>query len=449
MSFFSERYEQMTPGSRRLFERARRVAPGGVHHNLRYFAPYPLFVERAEGAYVWDVDGNRYVDLWMGHYAHILGHRPQPVMERFLAQAAGGAHWGIVHPLQVELAETLVRLLPAAEEVRFCVTGTEATMYALRLARAFTGRKVILKARGGWHGGNSELARAVHPPLDLPESAGLPPALEEYVDTFRYNDFEESRRAIERHGADLAAVIVEPLQNAFVPPEPGYLSWLRELTERVGALLILDEVITGFRLGLTGAQGLYGVRPDLFTLGKVVGGGMPVAVIAGRREILERASPLSGLPRGEAVLAGGGTFSAMPAAMAAGLAMVGYLEEHAPALYEELATRGERLRRGLAQAFAAAGLPARVFGVGSLFSVAFPASSDMELKNNEDVESKTDLYRRDHQFRLGMLAHGVYLVNGGGALSTAHGEEEIERVVEAAAAVAEEMVRHGGEAGRS
>ncbi|MDI3317577.1 MAG: aminotransferase class III-fold pyridoxal phosphate-dependent enzyme [Bacillota bacterium] len=443
MSFFSERYREMTPGSRRLYERARRVTPGGVSHNLRYFAPYPLFVERADGAYVWDVDGNRYVDLWMGHYAHILGHRPRPVMERFLAQAAEGAHWGIVHPLQVELAETLVRLLPAAEEVRFCVSGTEATMYAVRLARAFTGRKVVLKARGGWHGGNSDLARAVHAPMELPESAGLPPGVDEAVDAFSYNDFEDTRRAVERYGSELAAVILEPVQNAFVPPEPGYLQRVRELTERAGALLILDEVITGFRLGLTGAQGRYGVRPDLFTLGKVVGGGMPVAAIAGRREILELASPTSGRRKGEAVLAGGGTFSAMPAAMAAGLAMVRHLEERAPALYEELEAKGERLRRGLEEAFAAAGLPARVFGVGSLFSVAFPDPPEAEIRNNEDVERRTDLFRRDHAFRLGMLAHGVYLVNGGGALSAAHGEEEIERVVEAAARVAEEMVLHG------
>lgn len=447
MPDYLETYRNRTPRSAAMYKRALKVMPGGVCHNPRFYKPYPVYLDSAGGSRVRDIDGNEYVDVWMGHYALILGHNP-PVTRGLLQDTIGEAtHWGIPHESQVVYAEDLCRVIPCIEELRFCVTGTEATMYAVRLARAATGRKVILKARGGWHGGNSDLSVAVHAPMDEEESAGLPAGVKETTGTVSFNDLEGTVHAIRSCREDLAGVIIEAMNQSFIGPEPGYLEAVKEEVHKAGGVLIFDEVITGGRLSLRGAQGYYGVTPDVTTMGKVLGGGMPLGIIGGRKDILELASPLSGLPKSKSALIGGGTFSAMPPAMRAGRAVFNYLEQHESEVYPELERKGRMAREGIAAAFDAAGVPARVFGVGSLFSVQFPRTAGsragggapVELRNVEDVETRTDMSKRNNEFKVRMMNHGVYMVWGGGALSMAHTGEDVERIVAAAQAVAKEM----------
>ncbi len=438
MPDFIAQYRARTEGSRKLYERAAKVMPGGICHNLRYFPPYPFYVGRAEGGRIWDVDGNEYVDLWEGHYANILGHKPAVVMQALREHLDEGTHWGIPHPYEVELAELLCEIVPCAESVRFTVSGTESTMYAVRLARAFTGRRVVVKVTGGWHGANTELGSAVHAPYAAAESAGLLPGGEANTASISFNDVDQSVRTIREVGKDLAALIIEPVGQLFIPPVPGYLEAVYAEAKRAGGLVIFDEVITGFRLGLQGGQGRYGLTPDLATMGKVVGGSTNVALVCGRRDILDLASPASGRPKQEMVSMGGGTYSCMPQSMVAGLAMVRHLRANAADIYPRLEDMGDRLRQRLDETFRDVGLPAAVLGIGSLYTVAFPPTFDTPIRNIEDVETKTDLARRQ-EFRMGMMVKGVYTMNGGGALCLAHTHGDLDAVVAATREAAQGM----------
>jgi len=413
--------------------------PGGVSHNLRYFAPYPLYIKKAVGSRIWDVNGNEFVDLWMGHYSHILGHRPDPVFRILQERIPEGAHWGIVSESQVTFAEDICRIIPCAEKVRFGVSGTEATMYSVRLARAFTCRNVILKVRGGWHGAGTDLSIGVSSPMDVQESAGLPPGVAEYTRLFSFNDTEGTIAAIRRYAPDLAGVILEAVGQYFIPPAEGFLQAVQEETQKAGALFILDEVITGCRLSLRGAQGRYGLRPDLMTMGKVLGGGMNMSLVAGRKEIMDLARPDAGLPKGRGVLMGGGTYSCMLTSMIAGQTMLRFLKDHEGEIYPFLEEKGRRVREGIEAAFRSENIPVKCLGVGSLFTTCFPPSADVPLRNIEDVETHTNIARREKEFRLRMLNHGVYLVHGGGALSMAHTDEDVDQIIQAAAKVAQEM----------
>ena len=439
MEDYVKEYTERTPGSAKLYARALQVMPGGVSHNMRYFAPYPLYIKKASGSRIWDVDDNEYIDLWMGHYAHILGHQPEPIVQVLAEKISGGAHWGIVNEYQVAFAEDICRILPCAEKVRFGVSGTEATMYAVRLARAYTGRNVILKVKGGWHGAGTDLSVAIHVPMDVPESAGLLPGVEEYTRTISFNDTEGAIAAIHRSAPHLAGVIIEAVGQFFIPPVDGFLQAVREETKKAGGLLILDEIITGCRLSLQGAQGRYGLKPDLATMGKVLGGGWNLGLVAGRKEIMDLASPTAGLPKGHGVLMGGGTFSCMLPSMIAGRTMLRYLEENAGEIYPALEEKGQRLRQGVENAFRACGLLAKCFGVGSLWTTCFPSFAKVPLRNIEDAELGTDIARRDKEFRLRMLNKGVYTTRGGGAVSMAHTGEDIQRIIRAAEETAAAM----------
>ncbi len=439
MEDYVKEYMERTPGSAKLYARAKEVMPGGVSHNMRYFYPYPLYIKKAAGSRIWDVDGNEYIDLWMGHYAHILGHQPEPIVKVMQEKIWEGVHWGIVHEYQVFFAEDICRIVPCAQRVRFGVSGTEATMYAVRLARAYTGRKTILKVRGGWHGAGTDLCLSIHVPMDVPESAGLLPGVTEYTRTISFNDLDGTIEVIRRHSADLAGVIIEAVGQLFIPPLAGYLQAVQEETKKAGGIFILDEIITGCRLSLQGAQGKYGLHPDLTTMGKVIGGGWNLGLVAGRKDIMDLANPTSGLPKGKGVLMGGGTFSCMLPSMIAGRTMLKYLEENANEIYPALEGKGQKIRQGIEDAFRSQGILAKCFGVGSLFSTCFPPSSDVPLRNVEDVELNTDITRRDKEFRLRMLNKGVYTIYGGGAISMAHTEEDIQKIIEAAGEVAYEM----------
>jgi glutamate-1-semialdehyde 2,1-aminomutase len=441
MKHFFDTYRQKTPLSEKLFKRSREVMPGAVSHNVHYFPPHPFYLKKAKGSKIWDVDGNESVDLWMGHYTHILGHHPEVIVEAIERQSKEGIHWGIVFEKQVEWAELIRELVPSAEMVRFCCSGTEATMYALRLARAFTRKKTILKIAGGWHGGNSDLTLGIKMPYEKEESLGLLPDLKRYVKTIPFNDLSGSLKLIQQNKKDLAGIILEPIpgEGGFIPATIEYLKMLRSETERLGALLIFDEVISGFRVALGGAQERFGIIPDLTTMGKIVGGGFPVGALVGKKEILDKTSPEIKGNKWEKILIGGGTFSSHPFTTAAGLAMLQYLKDHAEEVYPPLEAKGEKVRKGVQEALRREGLDAAVTGIGSLFQTHFPLQKDVKLNSPHSIHQFTDIEKREVEFRIRMLTKGVYVMHGGGALSIAHSDGDMERIVEAAREVGKEM----------
>ena len=441
MKHFFDTYEQKTPLSENLFKRAREVMPGGISHNIHYFPPYPFFVKEAMGSKIRDVDGNEYVDLWMGHYTHILGHQPEIVVEAIERQLKEGIHWGILFKKQVEWAELVRDLIPCAKMVRFCCSGTEATMYAVRLARAFTGKNTILKIAGGWHGANSDLSFGIKMPYEKEESLGLLPELQQYTKTIPFNDLSGSLEIIHQNKNDLAGIIIEPVigEGGFIPATAEYLKMLRSETERWGALLIFDEVISGFRVALGGAQERFGIIPDLTTLGKIMGGGLPVGALVGKREILEKTSPEQKGNKWERILIGGGTFSSHPLTMAAGFAMLHYLKDHSDEVYPLLEAKGEKIRKGVQEAFHHEGLDTAVTGIGSLFQTHFPFEKGVILDSPHSIHKFTDIEKREVEFRIRMLTKGVYTMHGGGGLSIVHSGEDIEKIIEAAKEVAKEM----------
>ncbi len=441
MKYFFETYRQKTKKSESLFKRAREVMPGGVSHNIHYFPPYPFFVKKAKGSKVWDVDGNEYVDLWMGNYTHILGHHSEIIVRAIEAQLKEGIHWGILFEKQVEWAELIRELNPCAEMVRFCCSGTEATMYAVRLARAFTGKNTILKIAGGWHGANSDLSRGIKMPYEREESLGLLPELQQYTKVIPLNDLSSSLDVIHQNKDDLAGVILEPVvgEGGFIPATMEYLKMLQSETERLGILLIFDEVISGFRVALGGFQERFHINPDLTTLGKIIGGGLPVGALVGKKEILEKTSPEKKGNKWEKIMIGGGTFSSHPLTAAAGLSMLRYLKDHKDEIYPALEKKGAKVRKGVQEALDREGVNAVVTGIGSLFQTHFPHQKGVILDSPHSIHQLTDIEKREVEFRIRMLNHGVHVMHGGGGLSIAHSDEDIEKIIKAARQVAREM----------
>ncbi|ROR34792.1 glutamate-1-semialdehyde 2,1-aminomutase [Inmirania thermothiophila] len=416
--------------SQELFERARRVIPGGVNSPVRAFRAVggePPFIARAEGAYLWDADGRRYIDYVGSWGPMILGHAHPAVIEAVRETAARGLSFGAPCALEVELAELVCELVPSVEMVRMVSSGTEATMSAIRLARGFTGRDRIVKFEGCYHGhADALLVKAGSGALTLgvPTSPGVPAALAAHTLTLTYNDAGQVREVFDRMGDEIACVIVEPVAGNMncIPPEPGFLETLREVCDRHGALLIFDEVMTGFRVALGGAQARYGVRPDLTTLGKVLGGGMPVGAFGGRREVMERIAPTGPVYQA-------GTLSGNPVAMAAGLATLRLLRE--PGLYERLEARTAALCAGLEAAARETGVALRTQHVGAMFGLFFTEAE--RITGYADVTAcDAERFRR---FFHGMLARGVYLAPSAfeaAFMSTAHTEADIEATVAAA-----------------
>ncbi|WP_054857180.1 aspartate aminotransferase family protein [Vulcanisaeta sp. JCM 16159] len=367
---YAKIYMERTGRSRELFERARKVLPGGTTYQIRYFTPYPIYVTRASGVKVWDADGNEYVDYWMGHGTHILGHSPDFVVKAVNEAAYGGTHLGYPNTLEVEYAELLTKVIPNVEMVRFSNSGTEANMYAVRLARAYTGRRYVIKMEGGWHGGYDGLHVGVNPPFEGPESLGLPPEHIKYTLVVPFNDLDALEKAL--RGFDVAAVIMEPVlgSGGCIEPQPGYLKSVRELVDRYGALLIFDEVITGFRLALGGGQELFNVRADIVTLGKIVGGGYPGAgAIASRSEIMELLNQVK-KPSARARSFHGGTFTGNRITLTAGYALISYLNHHR-ALYENFNNLWNWVRGEMDKACEEYGRICWVTGVGSMLGIHF------------------------------------------------------------------------------
>lgn len=415
--------------SQALFTQAQTLMPGGVNSPVRAFKSVggtPFFVQRAEGPYLFDVDGNRYIDYVGSWGPMIVGHNHPAVLEAVLRTARDGLSFGTPNPLEVTMAETITRLIPGCEMVRMVNSGTEATLSAIRLARGATGRARIVKFEGCYHGhGDSFLVKAGSGALTfgVPTSPGVPKALADLTLTLPYNDFDAATALFDECGDDIAGLIVEPVVgNAnCLPPREGYLQHLRELCTRHGALLIFDEVMTGFRVALGGAQARYGVTPDLSTFGKVIGGGMPVGAYGGRRELMQQIAPAGPIYQA-------GTLSGNPVAMAAGLAMLELIQ--APSFYDELERRTHALCDGLEAAAQAAGLPFTTQRVGGMFGLFFSASPVDTYA--QAVACDTAAFNR---FFHAMLERGVYFAPSAfeaGFMSSAHDDEAIAATIAAA-----------------
>ncbi len=442
MTEYENFYCKLTPASARLYQKTSQLMPGGVSHNLRYNHPYPPFYKRGKGAYFEDVDGNRYLDFWMGHYANILGHSPDIITARLQELLSEGVtHCGLVNEYEVRLAELVCEIVPVAEQIRFCVTGTEASMYALRLARAYTGRDLVIKVEGGWHGANSDLMLAVSSPYNKAESLGLSPEIKQRVITIPFNNSQTATEVISENASRLAALIIEPVigVSGFIPADKEFLTTLRRETEKCGALLIFDEIISGFRVALGGAQELLDMTPDLSLLGKILGAGMPVAAIAGKKRVMETADFHKHPNAWERVAIGGGTFSCSPLAMAAGFSMLTYLKENQAAIYPQLAKAGNWVRENIEKAFIDNGIEAVCSGIGSLFMTHFPLKAGLEIKNAHDTNCLTDVRKREKELKARLLAKGVYVMHGGGAVSTAHSNKDLEIFVDIMREAASEM----------
>ena len=416
--------------STELFQEAQRYIPGGVNSPVRAFKAVggtPPFIERASGAYLFDVDGHRYVDYVLSWGPMIAGHSHPAILDAVRTRLADGLSFGAPTAIEIEMARRLCELMPNMDLVRMVSSGTEATMSAIRLARGYTGRDKIVKFEGCYHGhSDSLLVKAGSGALTfgVPSSPGVPTALADHTITLTYNDSDGVREAFANIGEQVACVIVEPVAGNMncIPPLPGFLETLREQCTRHGALLILDEVMTGFRLGPQGAQGYYGVEADLTTLGKIIGGGMPVGAFGGKREIMEKISPLGPVYQA-------GTLSGNPVAMAAGLATLDLIAR--PGFYDELFAKTERLCAGLNAAARAAGIAFTTNHVGSMFGVFF--TGEERVSRYQQVMA-CDIERFNRFFH-GMLAEGVYLAPASyeaGFLSSAHSQDDIEHTVTAA-----------------
>ncbi|MCQ4167443.1 glutamate-1-semialdehyde 2,1-aminomutase [Tahibacter harae] len=412
-----------------LFDRARQLMPGGVNSPVRAFKSVggePFFTARADGPYLWDVEGRRYIDYVGSWGPMIVGHNHVHVRSAVARAIENGLSFGTPCPAEVTMAETITRLLPAVEMVRMVNSGTEATMAAIRLARGFTGRSKIVKFEGCYHGhGDAFLVKAGSGALTfgVPTSPGVPAGLADLTLTLPYNDLAAAQALFAEHGRDIAGLIIEPVAGNMncIPPRPGYLQGLRELCTQHGALLIFDEVMTGFRVALGGAQALYGITPDLSTFGKIIGGGMPVGAYGGRREVMQQIAPAGPVYQA-------GTLSGNPVAMAAGLAMLELIQT--PGFYAEIERKTRLLTDGLRAMAVEAGVAMTTNQVCGMFGIFF---TDQTVETFAQATAcDTALFNR---FFHGMLKRGVYLAPSAfeaGFLSSAHDDDVIAETLRAA-----------------
>lgn len=441
MTNIERAYAEARPKSKALFERAQRVFPSGITHDGRNLKPFPFYVSHAAGTRKWDVDGNELIDLWSGHGALILGHNPPAVIAAVEEQMRKGQHYSACHELELEMGELLKEMVPCAESVRFYLSGMEANMFAIRIARAYTGRRKVVKFRGHFHGYFEEGVVAVRPPFDKPMSIGVTDAQLANVLLARHNRVDDVEALIHATGNDIAAVIVDPICHGFtLANRPDFLPELRKLCDEYGIVLIFDEVVSGFRPGPGGAQEAFQVTPDLATLAKPMGGGLPASAVVGRKEIMD-VMTFTGDPtrdRYERVISQG-THSGNPVVMAAGIATLKELKTGEP---QRIATeRAEQLRKNLNDVLAHHQVPGRIYGIWSIIRMfvgeSFPhpdlgEGPDWTDADHEFVDAAGPAKLRQ-QLRLAMLVNGVDYLGGIGTMFTnsAMTPDDVQKVTDA------------------
>ncbi len=441
-------YTEALPTSQALADRARRIFPDAVTHDNRRMQPFPLYIDRAEGAYKWDVDGRRYVDYWMGHGALLHGHNPPAVRDAVREQALRGTHYGACHAKEVEWGEWVCRLVPSAERLRFTASGTEATHLALRLARAATGKRHVVKFAGHFHGWHEGLEIGVRAPYTAEPEAGQLPEVVDLVTVLPPNDIAAVRARLA--AGDVAAVIIEPTGGHFgvVPAPPAFIAALREETRRAGAVLIFDEVVTGFRVAPGGAQEMLGVRPDLTTLAKIVAGGLPGGAVAGRADVLAYLSTKADPEENRrAKIAHPGTFNANPLSAAAGVAMLSTVADGQAIRFAN--TQAAKLRHGLNEILAREAVAWKIYGEHSDWKVFFGADAPPRDGADQSVDG-IDWRRLDGKhaeatraLRQALVLQGVDFNGGRGLVGTCHTDDVLAETLDAFATAVRAVKEEG------
>ncbi|WP_444685296.1 aspartate aminotransferase family protein [Alkalicoccus luteus] len=436
--------EVSTAKSQALFEEAMDVMPGGVTANIKYFKPHPIVMEEGHGSRLYDVDGNEYIDYLLCYGALMTGHGHPAVYTAVTEQmySKGTTIFGAPHRLEITMAQKLRDLYRGIDQVRFCNSGMEATLLAVRLAAAYTGRHKIAKFEGHYHGGYDQVLMSVNPdeteegtaenPACVPDSSGVSSECVANTVILPFNDITACETILRKQADDVSCVMMEPIQSGFIPASPDFMKQLRALTEELGIVLIYDEVKTGFRVSLGGAQEIYGIKPDLTALGKVLGGGFPVGALGGKREIMELCSPASGrdiLTAGtsgsEKAFFHSGTYNGHPTTLAAGLATIQLLEKRGG--IADVFRKTEQLKRGLTELYQEFNVPMQAMGVGSIFNIVL---TDEPIRNLRDMrKADTDLRRRIDE---ALLTLGIYSKPlNRYSMSTAHDEADIEKTIDA------------------
>ncbi|RAP52724.1 MAG: glutamate-1-semialdehyde-2,1-aminomutase [Methanosphaera sp. rholeuAM130] len=408
--------------SEKLYEEAVNYLPGGVNSPVRAFKPYPFFVEKAKGSKLFDVDGNEYIDYCLGYGPIIMGHANDKIVEESIRQVGLGTDYGVPSQQEVQLAKEVVKRVPCAEMVRFCNSGTEATMSAIRLARGITGRDKIIKFEGAYHGAHDTvLVKSGSGAVGIPDCPGIPEDATKNTILVAFNDEEAIRKTIEENKDEIACIIVEPIMGNIgcIPPKDGYLKFLREITEENNIIFIIDEVITGFRIAKGGAQEYYNVTPDLVTFGKILGGGFPIGAIAGKKEYIEQFAPSGKIYQA-------GTFSGNPMSINAGLVTMNLLNDK---FYKDLHDKGEYFRSGIKDILNRLNLNYQVTGVESMSELYFTENEvcDFESLKNVDTKSFDKYFHR-------LLENGVFVAPSQYEcifLSSAHTTEDLDKTLDA------------------
>ena len=426
MSIISD-YKKKTRTSAKLFAKSAKLHVNGVSHNIRFYEPYPFVVKKSSGKNLIDVDDNKYADYWMGHWSLILGHGRKKVKESLKKQVEKSWMYGTVNEQTIKLSEIISKSVPVAEKIRYVTSGTEATMYAVRLARSVSGRKIIAKVDGGWHGYTSDLLKSVNWPFSESESSGM--VNEEKIVSIPYNDLERSTKILKSVANDLAGVIIEPVLGGggCIPAKTDYLKGIQEFCHKNKSLFILDEIVTGFRFRFGCLYPTMKLDPDIVTLGKIVGGGMAIGVMCGKKEIMEYADTF-GKKKSERSYIGGGTFSANPSSMVAGISTLCELKNSKGKVYSKINELGDLARKELGKIF---GERVIITGKGSLFMTHFSKNGISEITNSTDAAKCDSELLRKYHFKM-IAQDGIFFLPGKlGAISFAHSKEDIRKMVKA------------------
>ena len=427
MTNVQEIYRKKTKTSARLFLKAKKVHINGVHHNIRFFEPYPFITRSAEGKFLKDVDSNKYVDYWMGHWSLILGHAQKQIQKKAAGQLKKGWMHGTSNENAISLSERISKAVPVAEKIRYATTGTEATMYSVRLARAVTGKKIIAKIDGGWHGYTTDLLKTVNWPFNVSESQGLTD--EEHIVSLPLNNLQESLRILNSVKNDLAGVLVEPILGGggAIPATREYLQGIQEMVKKNNALFMLDEIVTGFRFRYGCIYPTMKLDPDIVTLGKIVGGGFPIGVICGKNDIMKHANTSVNSKKSRTYI-GGGTFSANPLTMIAGDTTLDVLKNKKSTLYKKLDRLGNDTTKMLRKIFSNDVI---VTGKGSLFMTHFPRNEMVNINNASDAAKCDSTKLFNYHFQMIAKDNIFFLPGKLGAFSDAHSTEDVKNMKKA------------------